>query len=218
MDWLNLWVNTFMKRLKVKYTFEDGIKSVVFSSVIIGFLNFLSSLLETTGGAVTSFAVYVILLPILVLVCLAVFVAVFRWFAGMQNGKGSFKKDCAAIGLYLGSFILVGGVVMFVLGIIMNATFGSAATTDTNFFVMFLLIGLMVAFLAYIAITVFGLWLEELAAVEKLSIFTTARILGMAVAVVALVVMVIAGAFLELALGPYKTMIAQYGENYTLGV
>jgi len=217
MDWLNLWVNTFMKRLKVKYTFEDGIKSVVFSSVIIGSLNFLSSLLETMEGAVTSFAVNVILLPIAVLVCLAVFVAVFRWLAGMQSGKGSFKKDCGAIGLYLGSFIMVGGVVMFVLGLIMNATFGGAATADTNFFVMFLLIGVMVAFLSYIAITVFGLWLEELAMVERLSMFTTAKVLGMTTAVIALIAMVIAGAFLELSLGPYKAMIAQYGENYTLG-
>jgi len=217
MDWLNLWVNTFMKRLKVKYTFEDGIKSVVFSSVIIGFLNFLSGLLESTGDLATSFAVNVILLPILVLICLAVFVAVFRWLAGMQKGKGSFRKDCAAIGLYLGSLILVGGVVMFVLGVIMNATFGSAVTANTNYFVMFLLIGLMVAFLAYISITVFGLWLEELAMAEKLDLFTTAKVLGMAAAVIALVVMVIAGAFLELALGPYKAYIAQYGTNYSLG-
>lgn len=217
MDWLNLWVNTFMKRLKVKYTFEDGIKSVVFSSVIIGFLNFLSSLLETMEEAATSFVVNVILLPILVLVCLAAFVAVFRWLAGMQNGKGSFKKDCGAIGLYLGSFILVAGAVMFVLGIIMNVAFGSAAAADTNYFVMFLLIGIMVAFLAYLAITVFGLWLEELSAVEKLSVFTTAKVLGMATAVIVLVVMVIAGAFLELSLGPYKALIAQYGEDYALG-
>ncbi len=217
MDWLNLWVNTFMKRLKVKYTFEDGVKSVVFSSVIIGALNFLSSLFETTGNAVTSFAVNVILLPILVLVGLAVFAAVFRWLAGMQKGKGSFKKDCGAIGLYLGSFILVAGAVMFVLGIIMNATFGSAATADTNYFVMFLLIGIMLAFLAYLAITVFGLWLEELSVVEKLDVFTTARVLGMAVAVLALVAMVVAGAFLELALGPYKALIAQYGANSSLG-
>ena len=217
MDWLNLWVNTFLKRLKVKYTFEDGIKSVVYSSVIIGFLNFLSSILGTMDGAVTSFAVNVILLPIAVLVCLFVFVGVFRWLAGMQNGKGSFKKDCAAIGLYLGSFILVGGVVLFVLGMIINATFGSAATVNTNFFVMFLLMGIMAAFLAYLFITVFVVWLEELAAAEKLDVFTTAKVLGMATALIALVVLVIAGAFLELSLGPYKAYIAQYGENYTLG-
>jgi hypothetical protein len=46
MNWLNLWVSTFLKKIRPKYTFEDGVKSVLYSSVIVGFLNFLSGVLE----------------------------------------------------------------------------------------------------------------------------------------------------------------------------
>ncbi len=214
MDWLNLWISTFLKKAKPKYTFGDGVKSVLYSSVIIGFLYFFSSLLESTTEVASAFATNVILLPIVVLVCLFVFTAVFRWIAGMEGGKGGFKKDCAAIGLYFGSLIFVGGVFIFIIGLVTTASFAGVSEADINYFLILSLTGIMVAMLVYLVAVVFGIWLEELASAEKLSLFSTAKVFGLASAVVILVAMVVLGALVELSLGPYKAL-AQYGGAYT---
>jgi len=214
MDWLNLWINTFMKKPNVKYTFEDGVKSVVFASVIMGILYFLSSLMDSTVDLTSAFVVNVIVLPIVVVIGLLVFAAVFRWVAGMHKGKGDFKKDCAAIGVYLGSLIFAAGIVLFIFNLIMSAFFNSTDAASINYFLMFLVIGIALALVACITITVFGLWLEELAAVEKLNIYTTAKVLGLATAVMVFVALAIAGAVTELSIGPYKAL-AQYGTSYT---
>ena len=218
MDWLKLWIGTFFKKPNAKYTFEDGILSVVFASVIIGILNFLSSLMDSTVELTGSFVINVIVLPIVIVIGLLVFAAVFRWVAGMHKGKGDFKKDCAAIGVYLGSLVFSAGIVLFIFGLIMSAFFNSTDAASINYFLMFLMIGIALALVACIAITVFGLWLEELAAVEKLNTYTAAKVLGLAVAVMVFVALAIIGAVTELSLGPYKALIAQYGENYALGV
>jgi len=214
MDWLNLWVNTFFKKPNVRYTFEDGIKSVVFASVIIGILTFLSSLMDSTVDLTSAFVVNVIVLPIIFVIGLLIFAAVFRWIAGMHKGKGDFKKDCAALGVYLGSLIFAVGIVLFVFSLISSAFFNAADPTSVNYFLMFLVIGIMLALMTCIAITIFGLWLEELAAVEKLNVYTTAKILGLATAVIVLGTMVVIGAIAELSMGPYKAL-AQYGGFYT---
>jgi len=214
MNWLNLWVNAFFKKPDAKYTFEEGILSVVFASVIIGILNFLSSLMDSTVEPTGAFVTNVIVMPIIFIIGLLVFAALFRWIAGMHKGKGDFKKDCTALGVYLGSLIFAGGIVLFVFGLISSAFFNAADPTSINYFLMFLVIGIMVALVACIAITIFGLWLEELAAVEKLNVYTTAKILGLATAVIILVALAIIGAVAELSIGPYKAL-AQYGGAYT---
>jgi len=214
MNWLNLWVNAFFKKPNVKYTFEDGILSVVFASVIIGILYFLSSLMDSTVDLTSAFVLNVIVLPILIVVGLLVFAALFRWIAGMHKGKGDFKKDCAALGVYLGSLIFAGGIVLFVFGLISSAFFNAADLTSVNYFLMFVVLGIMLALVTCIAITVFGLWLEELAAIEKLNVYTTAKVLGLATAVIILVALAIIGAVAELSMGPYKAL-AQYGGVYT---
>jgi len=214
MDWLNLWINTFMKKPNVKYTFEDGVKSVVFASVIMGILYFLSSLMDSTVDLTSAFVVNVIVLPIVVVIGLLIFAAVFRWIASMHKGKGDFKKDCAAIGVYLGSLIFAAGIVLFIFNLIMSAFFNSTDAASINYFLMFLVIGIALALVACIAINIFGLWLEELAVVEKLNVYTTAKVLGLAVAVMVFVLLVGIGAVTELSLGPYKAL-AQYGTSYT---
>jgi len=214
MDWLNLWVGTFLKKIRPKYTFEDGVKSVLYSSVIVGFLNFLSGVLENMSNAVSAFATNVILLPIAALVCLLIFTALFRWIAKMEGGKGSFKKDCAALGFYAGSLIFVGGIIVFIIGIITTASFSGASEADINYFIMLSLSGVMLAALVYLIAVVFSAWLEELALLEKLSLFSTAKVFGLASAAIILVALAIFGALVELSLGPYKTMLqysAQYG-------
>jgi len=214
MDWLNLWIGTFFKKPNAKYTFEDGILSVVFASVIIGVLNFLSSLMDSTVELTGSFVINVIVLPIVLVIGLLVFAAVFRWVAGMHKGKGDFKKDCAALGVHLGSLVFAAGIVLFIFGLIMSAFFSSTDAASINYFLMLLVVGIALALVACIAITVFGLWLEELAAVEKLNIYTTAKVLGLATAVMVFVALAIAGAVTELSIGPYKAL-AQYGTSYT---
>jgi hypothetical protein len=217
MDWLKLWIGTFFKKPSAKYTFENGIISVVFASVIIGILNFLSSMMDSTVELTGSLVINVIVLPIIIVIGLLVFAAVFRWIAGMHKGKGDFKKDCAAMGVYLGSLVFSGGIVLFIFGLIMSAFFNTADAASINYFMMFLVIGIALALVACIAITVFGLWLEELAAVEKLNIYTTAKVLSLAVAVMVFVALAVIGAVTELSIGPYKAL-AQYGGNSTLGV
>jgi MFS family permease len=217
MDWLKLWIGTFFKKPNAKYTFEDGILSVAFASVIIGILNFLSSMMDSTVELTGSLAINVIVLPIVIVIGLLVFAAVFRWIAGMHKGKGDFKKDCAAMGVYLGSLIFAAGMVLFIFGLIASAFFNTADAASINYFLMFLVIGIALALVACIAVTVFGLWLEELAAAEKLNTYTAAKVLGLAVAVMVFVLLAVMGAVIELSIGPYKAL-AQYGGNYTLGV
>jgi len=96
----------------------------------------------------------------------------------------------------------------------MSAFFSSTDAASINYFLMLLVVGIALALVACIAITVFGLWLEELAAVEKLNIYTTAKVLGLATAVMVFVALAIAGAVTELSIGPYKAL-AQYGTSYT---
>jgi len=208
MYWLNLWINTFLRKVKVKYTWQDGLLSVVYSSVIIGLLNFLSSLMGVGVDVISSFAVSVIVVPIAVLALLIIFIAVFRWTAKMHNGKGSFKKDLAVAGTYLGSFIFVAGIVSFIMGLIMTGAFSSA---DVNFFLMALVMGIMLASIAYLAMTVLGIWLQELAVAEKLDIFSTAKAMGLSLAIIIIVAAAVLGALMELSLGPYKAALAQYG-------
>jgi len=217
MDWLKLWIGTFFKKPNAKYTFEDGMLSVVFASVMIGVLNFLSSLMDSAVDLTGSFVINVIVLPIILAIGLLVFAAVFRWIAGMHKGKGGFKKDCAAIGVYLGSLVFAAGIVLFIFGLVMSAFFNTADAASINYFLMFLVIGIALALVACIAITVFGLWLEELAAAEKLNTYTATKVLGLAAAVMVFALLAIIGAVTELSLGPYKAL-AQYGGNYTLGV
>jgi len=211
MYWLNLWVNTFLRKVKAKYTWQDGLLSVVYSSVIIGLLNFLSSLMDAGVDVVSSLAVNVIVMPIAVLALLAIFIAVFRWTAKMHNGKGSFKKDLAVVGTYLGSFIFVAGIVSFIMGLVMAGAFSGADVTAVNFFLIALVMGIMFAAMAYLAMTVLGVWLQELAVAEKLDIFSTAKAVGLSLAIIIIVAAVVLGAFMELSLGPYKAALAQYG-------
>jgi hypothetical protein len=217
MDWLNIWIGTFTKRVKRKYTMMDGIKSVVFASLIFGALNFVISLMNTDDAA-NAFAGNMIVLPILCVVCLAIFAGVFRWVAGMYSGKGKFQSDIAVIGVHMGSLIVVAGAIVIVFGIMMAFFFPATlteTTVDVNFFSMFMVVGLMSAIMIYLFATVFGVWLEELASVEKLSVTATAKVFGAASAIIVFVAALVFGGLLELALGPYKEAIAQYGATYT---
>jgi len=215
MDWLNVWINTFLKKLKLKYDVVDGVKSVVYASVIVGALSFLGSLFSADNNPANSFVMNVIALPIICLLALAVFIAVFRWVAGMHKGNGTFSRDFATAGVYLGSLIFVGGIFMFlwgmVMGVVVPATTDTSAALNVNFFVVFLVMGVMVAVMAFLGVTVFGVWLEELAAIEKLGVSMTAKAMGMAGAIILFAAFLILGGITELAYGPYKEMLAQYG-------
>lgn len=214
MDWLNIWLGTFTKRVKRKYTMMDGIKSVAFASMIFGALNFAVSMMNTEDAA-TAFASNIILLPIMGVVCLLIFAGVFRWVAGMRTGKGRFDGDVAAIGVHMGSLILVTGIVAVAFGILMAVFFPSMETNvNVNFFSMFAVIGLMSAVMIYLVATAAGVWLEELAAAEKMSVAETAKVFGIAGAIMIFAAAAIFGGVFELSLGPYKAAIAEYGSSY----
>ena len=215
MNWLSVWVNTFLKKPKLKYTFTGGVKSVLYSSVVIGVLNFLSSLMGQGSDQLSSFAMNVIVFPIALFVILVIFIALFRWMAAMHNGKGSFTKDFAVFGAYAGSLIFVMGIAMFLFGLVMATALSSASAADINYALMFLVIGIFAAVLAYLGAVVFSVWFEELAATEKLSTFTAAKAFGVAAAVMVFVLAIIFGSYIELSLGPYKSALA--GTNLTYG-
>jgi hypothetical protein len=214
MNWISFWINTFITKTKVKPTFEKGIKSTVYSSAILGVLFFLVSLLSADSQLLSSFVMSVIVIPIAALVGVLIFAGVFRLVASQMGGKGSFKKDSAVIGMYTGSALFVGGIVMILFLLINSAFLSGTDAASTNFFVVLVVLGAMLAVIAYLAAIIFAVLLEELGAAEKADIFSTAKMLGVAVIIVTLAFFAIYGAVIELQLGPYKAMLAQYG---TLG-
>ena len=92
MNWLDLWINTFLKRKKVKADFMTGIKSVAYASLIIGALNFILALVDN-ADAVNSLLMNLIALPVLTIILMLIFTALFRWVASMSGGKGKFKSE-----------------------------------------------------------------------------------------------------------------------------
>jgi hypothetical protein len=194
MNWLNLWIGTFLKKQKIKYTFEEGVKSVVFSSVIIGVLSFLSALLVQNTVLLNAFFSDIILMPALIFVGAVAFIGVFRWAAKKHNGRGNFKTDFAAFGLYLGSMIFATGILMFVMallsGMIVLVLASNANSAEAIIMLMSLVLLVISALMIYLMSVLLGVLLEELAAVEKLSIFSTAKAIGIAVAVIFIIIVV----------------------------
>jgi hypothetical protein len=217
MNFLKVWTNTFLKRSKVKTDFMSGIGSVVLSSLVVGILTFAMLMLQPSNSDVgMSFAFLVIGMPIIALIALLIMTAIFRGLAELSGGKSSFKKDCGVIGVYLGSLIFVVGIFSILWGALTSAAFPGfdiatgAGIATTNLMLFYLVEGLGMAIQLVFVVIVLGILLEELSAAEKLSMFETAKALGLSIAVLFLLYNVVLGAMFELTLGPYKSTLEQY--------
>lgn len=181
--------NTIKRLKKEKLSARDGLLSAGFISLLAGIVIFVAvaaliSLVPSAAavigisGYVTLFATYVILLPLLAMLGVAVFTALLRGVSMLVGGKGGFSRDLGIVGILFGVL-----VVSMVPSEIVSIIAGLAGTG-----LLALLFGAL-SMLLYIGLLffVFGIALEPLADAERLSVARFGMAFGFSLGIVVLI-------------------------------
>lgn len=178
VEYMKLWFNGIIKpdeaikiMKKKKYGIRDGIVSAAALGLVLGFIFALTITLTTGGDLLQTWAVGIILIPVIIAIGVLIFSGLFRFIANYLGGTGTIETTTGFFGIFIGIM-----AISMVPMIIFNGIAGAIMISSSTLALLLIALGtLTTAALGGIAN---GLMYEMISTLEKAKLPRTGLIYG----------------------------------------
>lgn len=231
LKWPRIWFDiifrpeetaSLLKKEKPKLV--DGIISIGFCSLLIGFIAFLLSALLGLLGLVTGadiagsligllilFGIFVIGFPIFMIILLLILTVVLKISSIILKGKGSFGEECGVLGVVGSTYMIIMVLVYgFVLISSMLVGVATAILGFASIALIYIVMGVAYLISMPLAYIVTAFTFDLMADVEGVSIYRSGAILGLMAGIIAFIMMLGFSAIMFLFAGAMSMFAGGY--------